>query len=1633
MNLVTLLLFSGLFGVLASTTCDIGCLKCGAATKCEACDTSNFFYMDNESCVKFSGSNCLKINEQGKCLECNGGYLPSPGNNSCVKATQMFPNCLELSSRGDFCQKCEDNFTLSANKKRCVHSIKNCKKMAESNDHSFCEECESGFILSENSRVCFSADLPNCVEVSVKNGKCIKCIPLHRLTDDHSKCLREIPHCDVYHSSSNQNINHHCDHCVHGYHLSTDDTECFPYPEHCLKFDFKNRRCKQCEDGFAIATDGLKCFPFITNCADHHPAKSTDNYHSCRRCFYGYELVKEACIKKAPKIKIVNCKVLDESNNRCEKCTDGFQLSNDGLFCYAPVDFCVKYNFNLGQIVKCERCYPGSQFKDNKCIMPEVVSCRVRNPDGSCALCEPDYAPTTDSFKCLRAIEKCTKYTFGNAVSQIHFCTECQSGFYLSPEGLCKINPIYFCKDYDTNLKKCYRCINGFRHTDDHEKCLPEIVHCSQYLPSTKEFMAHVCKSCKSNATFWKGKCNLQRIPNCEKQDPRTGLCDLCDKSFRVTDDQLKCLPETPFCEEYATSSVESPKLRCIECAKKFALVNGVCSKQFILNCDKADDDDPTVCVKCSTSFKLTEDHHKCLKKIDNCASYAFSTRDAYALECRVCKPAYYLADNVCKSKLIQHCNSISKETGLCTACDNGFQMTDDHKKCLPEIEGCAEYFESDESVNKHICRICKNAFIFVQGNCQHKIIKHCEKFNRETGQCDQCIQHFQPSDNKEKCLRSIDNCLTYFPTEDNSIRLFCQDCEVGYQLVSGYCQKKEEIPECAEYDASKTICLHCNESFIPTGDNLKCLNEIKNCKNYYPSSIASEELFCEECKKNYVVIGRKCEKQLINNCHKTGEDGGCEECISNYRLTDDKLKCLFVVHHCLKYEPSSVETNKFTCVTCKDGFELREGKCYAKSCLKSNLVNGQCEECQETHLLTHDKLKCLAKIAECVTLADSSVESPHFICLKCKKGYRLSDNTCTKIDIPNCIEIDAEGLVCKSCSSGFVKTDDSLKCLEVIKNCSKYEKMTEKDKEAKCEGCEPGFFLSKNKCMTTDFADCEQPDLKNEVCLKCADDLILTSDSKRCLKPISHCSSYTKSNAKSENLTCSRCADQYELINNKCLSILNCQAFDKASETCKTCAKGFVVTPDKKRCLPEIPRCSDYTVSGSDSTELECKKCNFGYQLVKNHCRPKFIRNCQKLTEESTCQECNNGFQVTNDGLACLKSIPNCIEYHTSTIDTQNHLCVECLIGFDLVDNQRTCDKKVANCLDYNLQKTQCKKCKPGYELISKTKECGKLIVNCSQHFNSNSSQSIECSECENGYQLSDGNRACVSKAVGNCVMVSTETGMCRKCLDGFRVTDDGQICLRAIKNCDEYKPSGKYDDRLLCQQCKAGYQLKNDLCVINETDDCLNRNKKSNECEKCPNNTVYIKSADRCLESVANCQYHYTTLMADKEVRCKSCSQGFESFNDGLACEKAISNCREYSNEGFFCVQCQPDYILSLDGEKCIKEINGCMIYDEAQSNSKESICAECEEGYLLKSGRKQCTYSGNSDGHHDEDTGDNDVECEEGWRITSDGTKCLPEIDNCKIYDYSDINSGYHTCIECARKMKPALDGVACALNK
>lgn len=188
------------------------------------------------------------------------------------------------------------------------------------------------------------------------------------------------------------------------------------------------------------------------------------------------------------------------------------------------------------------------------------------------------------------------------------------------------------------------------------------------------------------------------------------------------------------------------------------------------------------------------------------------------------------------------------------------------------------------------------------------------------------------------------------------------------------------------------------NENIILDSENSnKCGSK---CKTKY--ILIPDQICLDSCNENiYTINGNQC-----GLCRDIG--------------LDNKIYKLINTSGCLEQIPEAAEyyNEKLKLLTCKEGYNLIDGKC---SRIPSSICHGLCESCYEFSLKDDDQK-----------------------CISCKAGYLLQEGNCIK-----------------SCTEGYFQIEKKCeKCHKLCKSC--FENFN------KCNSCIDGTYLniSNNSCL---------------------------------------------------------------------------------------------------------------------------------------------------------------------------------------------------------------------------------------------------------------------------------------------------------------------------------------------------------------------------------------------------------------------------------------------------------------------------------------------------------------------------------------------------------------------------------------
>ncbi|KAL7715116.1 Tyrosine kinase [Entamoeba marina] len=330
------------------------------------------YYLSDDYCIPCD-DNCLyceenKENEDSICYECAENYLLTTNlqcilndgsgdlNNSvCINSNQYFDgtkcvscgnNCHSCSNDG-YCNMCEDGYYRIEDKYNNVECKENVIDECNKTSKDMCISCNNGFYYQDNEcKKCNEA----CSECLDSSNQCLKCSLNYVFKDGICVTIRD--------------LNEYCtgDYYVVG--TSGICSSCSSY------YYLDSGMCRPCIDKCKVCTDGTTCTQCVENyfvneqmlCESIDNINNCDQIYSsgCKTCHPKYYLngsrcyscdsftpfcdtcdqLNAMCIKcKSGNILTNNHECItvehcvEQTQQRCTKCSNLFKLSQDGLKC----------------------------------------------------------------------------------------------------------------------------------------------------------------------------------------------------------------------------------------------------------------------------------------------------------------------------------------------------------------------------------------------------------------------------------------------------------------------------------------------------------------------------------------------------------------------------------------------------------------------------------------------------------------------------------------------------------------------------------------------------------------------------------------------------------------------------------------------------------------------------------------------------------------------------------------------------------------------------------------------------------------------------------------------------------------------------------------------------------------------------------------------------------------------------------------------------------------------------------------------------------------------------------------------------------------------------------------------------
>lgn len=263
------------------------------------------------------------------------------------------------------------------------------------------------------------------------------------------------------------------------------------YIEGCSTY-LSETACKVCNYRYALKPNGL-CELDKGTTDDCCLQRAADN--TCMNCQTGLYLINGKCQES----NIIGCLEKD-SRGICLNCASNYYLNNG--ICKQAIKSCVSYSDDSK--TTCTDCAYGFSLINNFCVENSVLGCRNEISH----ICKECYRP----FQLANGnceITNCKTYNE-------YRCVACNCGYYLTPEGVCKIME-QGCVRYQRG--QCTDCLPNFKlkgSSCEMEGCL--------------DLIGLHCKKCGHNYELVDGGCKMK---NCASW--KDGSCEICLPGFNYS------------------------------------------------------------------------------------------------------------------------------------------------------------------------------------------------------------------------------------------------------------------------------------------------------------------------------------------------------------------------------------------------------------------------------------------------------------------------------------------------------------------------------------------------------------------------------------------------------------------------------------------------------------------------------------------------------------------------------------------------------------------------------------------------------------------------------------------------------------------------------------------------------------------------------------------------------------------------------------------------------------------------------------------------------------------------------------------------------------------------------------------
>lgn len=485
------------------------------------------------------------------------------------------------------------------------------------------------------------------------------------------------------------------------------------------------------------------------------------------------------------------CAAVDQTTKVCATCNLGYTLiqQNGIILCVNQKANCANYD-TFG---RCTACSGRFVLQNNQCKL-YIQYCLAYTPDQqNCLTCAS--GTTLDNGCCRIPVPNCQSFTFCQ-------CTTCQSGYFLTSNGMCEINPDG-CQVFDYTNNKCIQCaVNYYMMPNGICLLVTNVINgCQQGFNLTyTQSVGFQCVKC-IDGFILNTTDNLCYGYNCLTLAPATRNCLTCPlyyKTYKANSSDLLtyCIPY--FCDEYIPGQ--------------------------------------SVCIRYSTFY--TGGHTIITVNTTITIVYCLSI-DPNNGKCGQCTNYRYPSPNTQYNLCYPfHCKNTSEF--MCSQCEIGYGPDSKYPgSCVAQF--CSK-FKFDGSCEACIMPYTLSAGICINTGC-------CETYDNVANVCTAAKKYYALQNN----VCTANNCAKLDP---NKISI-CLECMLGYKLFSdGTCR----VSNCQQETFSGDSCIECNPGFnLQFGNSSKAI-----CVPRYCSSISQDLSYCLQCPEGFTLnANRLCQADL--------------------------------------------------------------------------------------------------------------------------------------------------------------------------------------------------------------------------------------------------------------------------------------------------------------------------------------------------------------------------------------------------------------------------------------------------------------------------------------------------------------------------------------------------------------------------------------------------------------------------------------------------------------------------------------------------------------------------------------------------------------------------------------------------